>query len=61
MSQNQNSLNKKKLYNWTLSRIPLKRWGTPEEISEIIAFMLSNKSNYIQGENINVDGGWLSS
>lgn len=53
--------NKKKLYNWTLSRIPLKRWATPEEISEIIAFMLSNKSNYIQGENINVDGGWLSS
>ena len=53
--------NKTKLYNWTLTRIPLKRWATPEEISEIIAFILSNKSIYIQGENINIDGGWLSS
>ena len=52
--------NKKKLYSWTLSRIPQKRWGEPKEISELIHFLISNNSNYITGENINIDGGWLS-
>ena len=52
--------NKKKLYSWTLSRIPQKRWGEPKEISELIYFLISDNSNYITGENINIDGGWLS-
>ena len=52
--------NKKKLYSWTLSRIPQKRWGEPNEISELIYFLISDNSNYITGENINIDGGWLS-
>ena len=51
---------KKKLYSWTLSRIPQKRWGEPKEISELIHFLISDNSNYITGENINIDGGWLS-
>ncbi len=50
---------KKKLYNWTLSRIPQKRWGEAKEISELIYFLISENSNYITGENINIDGGWL--
>ena len=53
--------NNKKLYQWTLSRIPLKRWGDSSEIANLIIFLLSNKSNYITGENINIDGGWLAS
>lgn len=53
--------NNKKLYQWTLSRIPLKRWGESSEIADLIIFLLSNKSNYITGENVNVDGGWLGS
>lgn len=52
---------KKNLYKWTLSRIPLKRWAKPEEISNVIEFLLSAKSSYINGEDINVDGGWLNS
>ncbi len=51
---------KKKLYNWTISRIPLSRWGNPDEIANMICFLLSDKSEYINGENINIDGGWLS-
>ena len=50
----------KKLYNWTLSRTPMKRWGEPEEISNLICFLLSENSSFITGENINIDGGWLS-
>ena len=53
--------NKKQLYSWTLSRIPMKRWGEPTEISDLIAFILSEKSSYLNAENINVDGGWLNS
>ena len=52
---------KKKLYNWTLSRIPSKKWGHPKDISEFLIFMMSDKSKYFNGEDINIDGGWLSS
>jgi len=52
--------NKKSLYSWTLKKIPLKRWGEPSEIANLITFMLSERSNYINGENINIDGGWLN-
>jgi 2-deoxy-D-gluconate 3-dehydrogenase len=51
----------KTLYHWTLSRIPQKRWGSPNEISEMISFLLSDRCKYINGENINIDGGWMNS
>ena len=52
---------KKKLFNWTLSRIPQKRWGEPEEISALASFLISDDSSYITGETINIDGGWINS
>ena len=52
---------KKKLFNWTLSRIPAKKWGEPCDISEFLVFLMSDKSKYFNGEDINIDGGWLSS
>ena len=51
---------KKKLYSWTLSRIPMKRWGESNEISKLICFLLSQNSSYINGQEINIDGGWTS-
>ncbi len=53
--------NKKKIYNWTLSRIPQKKWGEPEDVSNLACFLLSKKSRYITGSSFNVDGGWLNS
>ena len=50
----------KRLYNWTLSRIPLNRWGDSSEISNLICFLISDNSSYINGETINIDGGWLN-
>ncbi len=38
----------------------MKRWGEPLEISSVINYLLSDKSEYITGECINVDGGWIS-
>ena len=52
---------RKKLYSWTLSRIPMKKWGDSKDISEFLVFMMSDKSRYFSGEDINIDGGWLSS
>lgn len=52
---------KPKLYKWTLSRIPLKKWGEPKDVSSLAFFLLSEKSNYITGQSIYVDGGWTSS
>lgn len=37
--------------------IPLKRIGTPEEVADVIAFLLSPESRYINGQKIIVDGG----
>ncbi len=51
---------KDKLYKWTLSRTPVKRWGESHEVANLIIFLLSDKSSYINGEDINIDGGWLS-
>jgi NAD(P)-dependent dehydrogenase (short-subunit alcohol dehydrogenase family) len=36
---------------------PLGRPGTPEEIADLIAFLLSDKSGWITGETIAIDGG----
>ena len=49
---------KRKLYSWTLKNIPVKRWGEPEEISELASFLLSDNSYNISGQCINIDGGW---
>ena len=32
-----------------------------KEISNLITFLISDQSKYINGENINIDGGWTSS
>ena len=37
--------------------IPMKRYGTSEEIAATIAFLLSDGAAYITGQNIRVDGG----
>ncbi|MFT3720242.1 SDR family oxidoreductase [Pseudorhodoferax sp.] len=39
------------------ARIPMGRYGTAEEVGELIAFLASDKSAYITGQNIRIDGG----
>jgi meso-butanediol dehydrogenase / (S,S)-butanediol dehydrogenase / diacetyl reductase len=48
------------LYEFTLSRTPMKRWGDSEEIAKACLFLASDMSSYINGEVIKADGGWSS-
>jgi 3-oxoacyl-[acyl-carrier protein] reductase len=38
--------------------ISVDRFGKPEEIAEAVAFLANPKAGFINGESLNVDGGW---
>ena len=40
-----------------LAKIPLNRYGQPEEIAAVVAFLASEQAGYITGETIHVNGG----
>jgi 3-oxoacyl-[acyl-carrier protein] reductase len=40
-----------------LNNIPLKRFGTPEDVANVVAFLASSDSNYVTGQVIHIDGG----
>jgi NAD(P)-dependent dehydrogenase (short-subunit alcohol dehydrogenase family) len=41
-----------------LDRIPMRRWGTPEEMAAAALFLASDDAGYVSGSNLFVDGGW---
>ena len=42
-----------------LARIPIGRWGNPEDIAAVAVFLASPAARYINGEVLTVDGGWM--
>jgi 2-deoxy-D-gluconate 3-dehydrogenase len=42
-----------------LARIPLGRWGNPEDLAAAAVFLASPAAAYINGELLTVDGGWM--
>lgn len=43
-----------------LARVPLHRMGKPEEVSNLVLFLVSDDSSYMTGSTVVIDGGWLA-
>ena len=39
--------------------IPMKRFGTPQEVADVFAYLASDRSTYLTGDTINLTGGWF--
>ncbi|MDH6363252.1 3-oxoacyl-[acyl-carrier protein] reductase [Enterococcus sp. PF1-24] len=44
---------------WVAEETPVKRWAQPQEVAELTLFLASEKSSYLQGNIVPIDGGWL--
>jgi NAD(P)-dependent dehydrogenase (short-subunit alcohol dehydrogenase family) len=47
-------------YRWVLSRIPMGRAGLPDDLAGTAIFLASSASDYITGQILFVDGGWVA-
>ena len=45
---------------WVLSKTPLGRWGSPEDFAGTAVLLASKAGQFITGQTINIDGGWLA-
>jgi len=43
-----------------LSKIPLGRWGRPEEVGQLALYLCSDAAGFITGTDILIDGGWTA-
>ena len=42
-----------------LKSIPMNKMGSPEDVANLVNFLVSDESKYITGQVINVDGGMI--
>ena len=47
-------------YQAFLAKIPMGRWGQPEELGGAIVFLCSNASSFMTGTSLTIDGGWTA-
>jgi len=46
-------------FDYGVQALPIARWGSPYDMAEAILFLASCASDYITGQVLNVDGGWV--
>ena len=46
-------------YQAFLSKIPMGRWGDPAELGATAVYLCSPASDFVTGENLVIDGGWI--
>ena len=47
-------------HNWVIGRCPAGRWGKPHDLVGAAVFLASSASDFVTGQMIYVDGGWLA-
>lgn len=57
---NQSLLNNPEVAKSFTSRIPLGRWGKPEEVGKLAAYLCTEDAGFITGSDILIDGGWCA-
>jgi len=53
-------LNDREAYEAFASKVPMGRWGEPEELGGVAIFLASDASSFVTGSAIYVDGGWTA-
>jgi glucose 1-dehydrogenase len=43
-----------------MSRIPMGRYGEPEEVANAVLYLASDESSFVTGSEVVVDGGWTA-
>jgi len=57
---NREIFKKEEIRRFFLERIPLGRFGNPEEVALVAVFLSSDASSFITGTAIFIDGGWTA-
>ncbi|BFM20130.1 SDR family NAD(P)-dependent oxidoreductase [Gilvimarinus japonicus] len=49
---------KSDLYNFTIERTPMRKWGSGTDVANACLYLSSSMSDYVTGTTLHVDGGW---